>query len=88
MTVGENTQLNGAVVASTADASLNKLDTGTLGFGDIENHAEYEVEHQSAGMSTGGGIGGQFAGNMANGMLAGLNDSGSADSTTKAAVSE
>jgi len=42
----------------------------------------------SAGISTGGGIGGQFAGNMANGMLAGLNDSGSADSTTKAAVSE
>ncbi|MGC1096972.1 hemagglutinin repeat-containing protein [Pantoea agglomerans] len=88
VTVGEHTQLNGAVIASTADASLNKLDTGTLGFGDIENHAEYEVEHQSAGMSTGGSIGGQFAGNMANGMLAGLNDSGSADSTTKAAVSE
>ncbi len=88
VTVGEHTQLNGVVIASTADASLNKLDTGTLGFGNIENHAEYEVEHQSAGMSTGGGIGGQFAGNMANGMLAGLNDSGSADSTTKAAVSE
>ncbi len=88
VTVGEHTQLNGAVIASTADASLNKLDTGTLGFGDIENHAEYEVEHQSAGMSTGGSIGGQFAGNMANGMLAGLNDSGSADSTTKSAVSE
>ena len=46
MTVGENTQLNGAVIASTADASLNKLDTGTLGFGDIENHAEYEVERR------------------------------------------
>ncbi|MGC1021119.1 hemagglutinin repeat-containing protein [Pantoea agglomerans] len=88
VTVGEHTQLNGAVIASTADASLNKLDTGTLGFGNIENHAEYEVEHQSAGMSTGGGIGGQFAGNMANGILAGLNDSGSADSTTKSAVSE
>ncbi|WP_338554443.1 hemagglutinin repeat-containing protein [Pantoea agglomerans] len=88
VTVGEHTQLNGAVIASTADASLNKLDTGTLGFGDIENHAEYEVEHQSAGMSTGGSVGGQFAGNMANGMLAGLNGSGSADSTTKSAVSE
>jgi len=70
--VGEHTQLNGAVIASTADASLNKLDTGTLGFSDIENHADYEVEHQSAGMSTGGSIGGNFAGNMANGMLAGL----------------
>jgi len=88
VTVGEHTQLNGAVIASTADASLNKLDTGTLGFGDIENHADYKVEHQSAGMSTGGGIGGQFAGNMANGMLAGLNGSGSASSVTKSAVSE
>ncbi|MEN4763556.1 hemagglutinin repeat-containing protein [Pantoea agglomerans] len=88
VTVGEHTQLNGAVISSTASADKNRLDTGTLGFGDIENHTEYEVEHQSAGMSTGGGIGGQFAGNMANGMLAGLNDSGSTDSTTKAAVSE
>ncbi|KDA94142.1 hemagglutinin repeat-containing protein, partial [Pantoea agglomerans] len=88
VTVGEHTQLNGAVISSTATADKNRLDTGTLGFGNIENHAEYEVEHQSAGMSTGGSVGGQFAGNMANGMLAGLNDSGSADSTTKAAVSE
>ena len=39
-------------------------------------------------MSTGGSIGGQFAGNMANGLLAGMNSSGSASSTTKAAVSE
>ena len=88
VTVGEHTQLNGAVISSTATADKNQLDTGTLGFGDIESHADYKVEHQSAGMSTGGSIAGQFAGNMANGMLAGLNDSGSADSTTKAAVSE
>jgi len=88
VTVGEHTQLNGAVISSTATADKNRLDTGTLGFSNIENHAEYEVEHQSAGISTGGSVGGQFAGNMANGMLAGLNDSGSADSTTKAAVSE
>ncbi|UIL52383.1 MULTISPECIES: hemagglutinin repeat-containing protein [Pantoea] len=88
VTVGEHTQLDGAVIASTATADKNRLDTGTLGFGDIENHADYKVEHQSAGISTGGSVGGQFAGNMANGMLAGLNDSGSADSTTKSAVSE
>ena len=88
VTVGEHTQLNGAVIGSTSNADKNRLDTGTLGFGDIENHADYRVEHQSAGISTGGSVGGQFAGNMANGMLAGLNDSGSADSTTKAAVSE
>ncbi|UZH03016.1 hemagglutinin repeat-containing protein [Pantoea anthophila] len=88
VTVGEHTQLNGAVISSTATADKNRLDTGTLGFSDIENHAEYEVQHQSAGMSTGGGIGGSFVGNMANGMLAGLNDSGSAESTTRSAVSE
>ncbi|WP_288477251.1 hemagglutinin repeat-containing protein [uncultured Pantoea sp.] len=88
VTAGEHTQLNGAVIASTADASLNRLDTGTLGFSDIENHADYKVEHQSAGISTGGSVGGNFAGNMANGMLAGLNGSGSAESTTRSAVSE
>jgi filamentous hemagglutinin len=40
------------------------------------------------GISTGGSIGSQFAGNMANGLLTGVNNSGSADSTTKAAVSD
>ncbi|KAA5999777.1 MULTISPECIES: VENN motif pre-toxin domain-containing protein, partial [unclassified Pantoea] len=88
VTVGEHTQLNGAVIGSTATAGKNRLDTGTLGFSDIENHADYKVEHQSAGISSGGSIGGEFAGNMANGMLAGLNGSGSASSVTKSAVSE
>jgi filamentous hemagglutinin len=88
ITVGEHTQLNGAVISSTADASLNTLDTGTLGFSDIHNSAEYEVEHQSVGISSGGNIGGQFVGNMANGLLVGVNGSGSDSSTTKSAVSE
>ncbi|MGD8106436.1 VENN motif pre-toxin domain-containing protein [Pantoea sp. FN0302] len=85
---GQHTQLDGAVMASTADGSLNKLDTGTLGFSDIHNHADYKTQHQSVGLSTGGSIGSQFAGNLANGMLAGLNSSGRADSVTKAAVGE
>jgi hypothetical protein len=63
---------------STASADNNRLDTGTLGFSDIHNRAEYEVEHQSAGISSGGNIGGQFAGNMANGLLTGVNGEGSA----------
>ena len=88
VTVGEHTQLDGAGIGSPADASLNKLETGTLGFSDIENRADYKVEHQSAGISTGGSIAGQFAGNMANGLLVGANHSGSDSSTTKAAVSE
>ncbi|WP_404851695.1 hemagglutinin repeat-containing protein (plasmid) [Enterobacter asburiae] len=88
ITVGEHTQLSGAVIGSTATADKNKLDTGTLGFSNIENKAGYEVEHQSVGISSGGPIGGQFAGNMANGLLTGVNGSDSASSTTKSAVSE
>ena len=86
--VGEHTQLNGAVIASTAGADLNWLDTGTLGFSDIHNRADYKVEHISAGFSSGGGIGSQFAGNMANSLLVGLNGEGHDSSTTKAAISE
>ncbi|MDU4126040.1 hemagglutinin repeat-containing protein [Pantoea sp.] len=88
VTAGEHTQLNGAVISSTATADKNRLDTGTLGFSNIENHADYKTEHQSVGMSTGGSIGSQFEGNMANGLLAGLNGSGSVSSVTKAAVSD
>ncbi|MDU5782796.1 MAG: hemagglutinin repeat-containing protein [Pantoea sp.] len=88
VSVGAHTQLDGAVIGSTAAADKNRLETGTLGFSDIENHADYKVEHQSAGISTGGSIAGQFAGNMANGLLVGANHSGSDSSTTKAAVSE
>jgi filamentous hemagglutinin len=88
VTAGEHTQLNGAVISSAAGADKNLLDTGTLGFSNIENHADYKTEHQSVGMSTGGSIGSQFEGNMANGLLAGLNGSGSASSVTKAAVSD
>ena len=88
ITVGEHTQLNGAVIGSTADASLNRLETGTLGWSDIKNEAEYKVQHQSVGISTGGSIGSQFAGNMANGLLTGVNNSGSDSSTTHSAISE
>ncbi len=88
ITVGEHTQLNGAVIASTADKSKNSLDTGTLGFSDIENKADFKAEHQSIGISTGGNIGGQFAGNMANGLLVGANNEGHADGITHAAVSD
>ncbi|HDS9358533.1 TPA: hemagglutinin repeat-containing protein [Enterobacter chengduensis] len=88
VTVGEHTQLNGAAIGSTATADKNRLDTGTIGFSDIENRADFEVEHQSVGMSTGGSIGSQFAGNMANGLLVGANRDGHDSSTTRAAVSD
>ena len=60
ITVGEHTQLNGAVIASKADSSKNRLDTGTIGFTDIENKAEYDVSSisGSVGVSKGQDSGG------------------------------
>jgi filamentous hemagglutinin len=54
--VGNNTDLKGAVIASTADPSKNYLSTGTLSFSDIENSAEYKAI--SIGVSVGSGGGG------------------------------
>ncbi|MDI1126712.1 hemagglutinin repeat-containing protein [Escherichia coli] len=87
VTTGQHTQLNGAVIASTATADKNRLDTGTLGFSDTENRADFKTEHQSAGLSTGGSVAGNFLGNMANNLLVGANHEGHADSTTQSAVS-
>ncbi|EFI2332394.1 filamentous hemagglutinin N-terminal domain-containing protein [Escherichia coli] len=87
VTTGQHTQLNGAVIASTATADKNRLDTGTLGFSDLENRADFKTEHQSAGLSTGGSVAGNFLGNMANNLLVGANHEGHADSTTQSAVS-
>ncbi|EPA5484916.1 hemagglutinin repeat-containing protein, partial [Escherichia coli] len=87
VTTGQHTQLNGAVIASTATADKNRLDTGTLGFSDIDNRADFKTEHQSAGLSTGGSVAGNFLGNMANNLLVGANHEGHADSTTQSAVS-
>jgi len=85
--VGEHTQLNGAVIGSTASREHNRLDTGTLGFSDIDNQAAYKVEHQSIGASTGGGLD-NFIGNLANGLVVAGNKQKSDSSTTHAAVSD
>ncbi|WP_255653911.1 hypothetical protein [Arsenophonus apicola] len=42
--MGKHTQLDGAVIGSTAEVAKNKLDTGTLGFGASKNRAEYKVD--------------------------------------------
>ena len=88
VTVGSHTQLDGGVIASTGPADKNQLDTGTLGFSDIHNEADYKTEHQGAGFSTGSGIDKQLAGNMASTLLAGGGNSGHAEGTTQAAVSD
>lgn len=42
ITVGNNTDLKGVVIASEADdTSKNKFDTGTVSFSDIEDIAEF-----------------------------------------------
>lgn len=41
--VEANTDLNGGIISSTADADKNKLSTGTLTFEDIQNKADYKA---------------------------------------------
>ncbi|TEW81144.1 filamentous hemagglutinin N-terminal domain-containing protein [Serratia marcescens] len=86
--VKEHTQLDGAVIASTADKEKNRLDTGTLGWTDIHNQADYSATHSGGSFSTGGPVGKDLLTNMAGGMLSGANNSGHAEGTTKAGVSE
>ncbi|WP_240520117.1 hemagglutinin repeat-containing protein [Enterobacter roggenkampii] len=51
ITVGKHTQLDGAVIASTSTADKNSLETGTLGWRDIHNNAEYSSD--TKGISAG-----------------------------------
>ncbi|EFC6633083.1 contact-dependent inhibition toxin CdiA, partial [Escherichia coli] len=88
ITVGRHTQLDGAVIASTATADKNSLDTGTLGFSDIHNEADYKVSHSGISLSGGGSFGDQFKGNMPGGMISAAGNSGHAEGTTQAAVAD
>lgn len=88
VTVKEHTQLDGAVIASTAESDRNRLDTGTLGWSDIHNQADYRATHSGGSLSTGGPVGRDLLTNMAGGMLSGASNSGHAEGTTKAGVSE
>ncbi|EHN1697446.1 hemagglutinin repeat-containing protein [Salmonella enterica subsp. enterica serovar Newport] len=88
VSTGQHTQLDGAVIASTADKSKNRLDTGTLGFSDIHNQADFTAQHQGVSVGTGGSIGSQLLTNMATNTLSGVNKSGHESSTTHAAVSD
>ncbi|MCK3669954.1 hemagglutinin repeat-containing protein [Photorhabdus noenieputensis] len=86
--VGDHTQLDGAVIASHADKAKNTLNTGTLGFKDIQNQADFTVEQQSAGVSLGQPTAGQVLNNLAVNGLSGSNNQGHDSTTTHAAVSE
>ena len=66
----------------------SRLDTGTLGWTDIHNQADYSATHSGGSFSTGGPVVKDLLTNMAGGMLSGANHSGHAEGTTKAGVSE
>ncbi|KFC07161.1 putative heme utilization/adhesion exoprotein [Trabulsiella guamensis ATCC 49490] len=93
VTVGNHTQLDGAVIASTATDDKNRLDTGTLGWTDIHNEADYKTSHTGISVSGGSGMSGSqmVASNaMANAAnaLTGLSGSkGHAEGTTSSAIS-
>ncbi|HHZ3358375.1 TPA: VENN motif pre-toxin domain-containing protein, partial [Escherichia coli] len=64
------------------------LDTGTLGFSDLHNEADYKVSHSGISLSGGGSFGDKFQGNMPGGMISAGGHSGHAEGTTQAAVAE
>ncbi len=86
--VKEHTQLDGAVIASTADKDKNSLDTGTLGWKDIDNQADFTAEHTGGSIGTGGPIGSQLVTNAAGGLLSNANNSGHTEGTTQSAISD
>lgn len=88
VTVGRHTQLDGAVIASQATVDKNRLDTGTLGFRDINNEADYQTRHSGISLSGGSTPGGDFSGSMPGGMITAGGSSGHAQGTTQAAVAE
>ncbi|MCC5069413.1 hemagglutinin repeat-containing protein [Xanthomonas campestris] len=80
VTVGGNTHLIGGAIASTADATLNRLSTGSLTVEDLQNKAEYKA----GGFGVGTGDWKSVAAGAAL-SLAG-NQTGSSSSTTKSDI--
>ncbi|WP_118178503.1 hemagglutinin repeat-containing protein [Paraburkholderia phosphatilytica] len=91
-----NTDLNGAVIASDADATKNNLSTGTLSFSDIQNQSVYDAHSGGfgGGFTTGNGgsnyaTHGSTSGTNAGGPapMLGQNDSGSDSAITRSGIS-
>lgn len=79
ITVGKNTELKGAVIASEATPDKNKISTDTLTYSDIQNKADYEAENSGYNLDTKGSI--PITPNP------GMPVSGDDSSTTKSAIS-
>ncbi|WP_192456871.1 hemagglutinin repeat-containing protein [Musicola keenii] len=92
VTVGNHTQLDGAVIGSTASADKNRLETGTLGWSNIGNQAAFSVSHSGVGLSLSPSL--SLLDTLKTAALSGpsalmsLGRGENADSTTYAAVSE
>ena len=83
--VGENTDLKGGIISSTADADKNKLSTGTLTFEDIQNKADYKAGSIGINVDTSKNATKKDAGVTPN---IGVDAKDNAESVTKATVSE
>ncbi|RUL68724.1 hemagglutinin repeat-containing protein, partial [Dyella choica] len=88
--VGGNTHLIGGVIASTADASKNILDTGSLTYESIHNEAKYSAS--SVGISGGYGAGSSMGGNILSGVGTALSlatpQHGNSSSDTKSGIAQ
>ncbi|CTP93508.1 hemagglutinin/hemolysin-like protein [Xanthomonas translucens pv. poae] len=83
ITVGGNTHLIGAAIASTANASRNHLSTDSLTVEDLKNESDYK----SSGVSVAGGSGSSMVSVAAGTALSMLgNSSGNSSSTTKSDI--
>ncbi|SIO72525.1 filamentous hemagglutinin [Burkholderia sp. GAS332] len=87
-----NTNLTGAVISSTADASQNSLTTGTLTYSDIQNQSHYSAT--SNGISAGVGVGstgkatgpGSVSGTPGVSPMISQNESGDSSATTTSGI--
>ena len=82
--VGKNTDLKGAVIASTATPDKNKISTGTITYSDIQNKADYDSSSIGVNYATGADVAKKDQELTPN---IGVTASGDADSTTKSAIS-
>jgi filamentous hemagglutinin len=93
ITVGRHTQLDGAVIASTAKDGKNRLDTGTLGWTAIHNEADYKTTHTGVSvsgapdMSASQMVAANATANAANALTGLSGNKGHAEGTTSSAVS-
>ncbi|MCO6059746.1 hemagglutinin repeat-containing protein [Pseudomonas sp. MOB-449] len=86
--VGNHTQLDGAVIGSTAETERNRLSTDTLGWSEIRNEAEYKSQQLSASVSSGSDGAGSFIGNLPGGSLVAYNHGDSESGTTNSAIAD